>query len=69
VREKVQHVLDELFVQVLKWGGVITGEHGIGLAKKHWWPQASDEVARGLHQTLKRALDPNNILNPGKFLD
>src|SRR6266566_2215334 len=69
VREKVRGVLDELFAQVLAWGGVITGEHGIGLAKKRWWPEASGEVARGLHQTLKRALDPNNILNPGKFLD
>jgi glycolate dehydrogenase FAD-linked subunit len=69
VREKVQAALDELFAQVLAWGGVITGEHGIGLAKKRWWPEASNEVARNLHQTLKRALDPNNILNPGKFLD
>ena len=69
VREKVQAALDELFAQVLAWGGVITGEHGIGLAKKRWWPEASNEVARALHQTLKRALDPNNILNPGKFLD
>jgi glycolate dehydrogenase FAD-linked subunit len=69
VREKVQAALDELFAQVLEWGGVITGEHGIGLAKKRWWPDASGEVARGLHGTLKRALDPNNILNPGKFLD
>ena len=69
VREKVRGVLDELFAQVLAWGGVITGEHGIGLAKKRWWPEASSEVARGLHQTLKRTLDPNNILNPGKFLD
>src|SRR5437660_8976207 len=69
VREKVRGALDELFAQVLKWGGVITGEHGIGLAKKHWWPEASSAVARGLHQTLKHALDPNNILNPGKFLD
>jgi len=69
VREKVQAALDELFAQVLEWGGVITGEHGIGLAKKRWWPDASSEVARDLHRTLKRALDPNNILNPGKFLD
>ena len=69
VREKVRGALDELFAQVLAWGGVITGEHGIGLAKKRWWPEASSEVARGLHQTLKLALDPNNILNPGKFLD
>jgi glycolate oxidase len=69
VREKVQAALDELFAQVLEWGGVITGEHGIGLAKKRWWPDASGDVARDLHRTLKRALDPNNILNPGKFLD
>src|SRR5438874_12424709 len=69
VREKMRGALDELFAQVLGWGGVITGEHGIGLAKKHWWPEASSAVARGLHQTLKHALDPNNILNPGTFLD
>ena len=69
VREKVQAALDELFAHVLEWGGVITGEHGIGLAKKRWWPEASGAVARDLHRTLKRALDPNNILNPGKFLD
>ena len=69
VREKVQAALDELFAQVLAWGGVITGEHGIGLAKKRWWPEANSDVARDLHRTLKHALDPNNILNPGKFLD
>jgi glycolate oxidase len=69
VREKVNRALDELFAQVLGWGGVITGEHGIGLAKKRWWPQATSEVARELHQKLKKVLDPNGILNPGKFLD
>ncbi len=69
VREKVEHALDELFAQVLTWGGVITGEHGIGLAKKRWWPEATGDVARELHQRLKQALDPNGILNPGKFVD
>src|SRR5216684_2218962 len=69
VREKVERALDELFAQVLAWGGVITGEHGIGLAKKRWWPEATGEVSRELHHALKRTLDPNNILNPGKFLD
>jgi FAD/FMN-containing dehydrogenase len=69
VRDKVQEILDQLFRQVLAWGGVITGEHGVGLAKKRWWPEASGEVASRLHQALKHALDPNNILNPGKFLD
>jgi len=69
VREKVDRALDELFAQVLAWGGVITGEHGIGLAKKRWWPEATSDVVRGVHQKLKHALDPHGILNPGKFVD
>jgi len=69
IRERVDEALDELFAQVLAWGGVITGEHGIGLAKKRWWPEATSDIARQLHQQLKDILDPNGILNPGKFLD
>jgi glycolate oxidase len=68
VQQKVEQALDELFERVLTWGGVITGEHGIGLAKKRWWPEATSEVSRKLHTALKRALDPDGILNPGKFL-
>jgi glycolate oxidase len=62
VREKAERALDELFAQVLAFGGVITGEHGIGLAKKRWWPQATSDVSRALHHAIKDALDP------GKFL-
>ena len=69
VREKVEGVLDELFDQVLAWGGVITGEHGIGLAKKRWWPAATSVPVREIHRNLKKILDPNGILNPGKFVD
>jgi len=69
VREKVERALDELVEQVLAWGGVITGEHGIGLAKKRWWPNATSEVARDLHRGLKALLDPDGILNPGKFVE
>jgi glycolate oxidase len=69
VREKVERTLDELFAQILAWGGAITGEHGIGLAKKRWWPEATSDTTRAVHRTLKQALDPNDILNPGKFLD
>jgi glycolate oxidase len=60
--------LDELFHQVIKWDGVITGEHGIGLAKKPWWPLAASEELRQLHSRIKIALDPAGILNPGKFV-
>jgi glycolate oxidase len=69
VREKVERALDDLFAQVLAWGGVITGEHGIGLAKKRWWPEATSQPVRDLHRKLKEALDPNGILNPGKFIE
>jgi glycolate oxidase len=68
VREKVDQALDELFTQVLAWGGVITGEHGVGLAKKRWWPQATTHTARHVHASIKSALDPHGILNPGKFV-
>ncbi|MBI5385692.1 MAG: FAD-binding protein [Verrucomicrobia bacterium] len=67
-RERSEAALDALFGQVLAWGGVITGEHGIGLAKKRWWPTAASVEARELHRRVKRALDPRGILNPGKFV-
>jgi len=60
--------LDDLFAQVVAWGGSITGEHGIGLAKKPWWPLAASPAVRQLHRTVKAALDPRGILNPGKFV-
>ncbi len=64
----IETFLNLLFTQVLDWGGSITGEHGIGLAKLPWWKQATTPAVRNLHTQLKRALDPNNILNPGKFV-
>ena len=60
--------LDELFRQVLAWKGAISGEHGIGLAKRPWWPLAVSKEVRRLHHAVKDALDPRGILNPGKFL-
>ncbi len=68
VRARVGAALDELFAQTLAWGGAITGEHGVGLAKRRWWPQALTPAAHALHRRLKDALDPAGILNPGKFL-
>ncbi|MEI6278579.1 MAG: FAD-linked oxidase C-terminal domain-containing protein [Verrucomicrobiae bacterium] len=69
VKKKSRAVLDELFSRVLAWNGSITGEHGIGLAKKPWWNQAVPPSTRALHKTLKSALDPTGILNPGKFVE
>jgi len=61
-------VVDELFRQVVAWHGVITGEHGIGLAKKPWWPLAASPALRSLHRQIKKSLDPKRVLNPGKFV-
>jgi glycolate oxidase subunit GlcD len=67
-KARSEAALDALFRQVLSWGGSITGEHGIGLAKKTWWPLAANADVRGLHRRVKKALDPRGILNPGKFV-
>ena len=69
VREKADAALAVLFTWVLENGGVITGEHGVGLAKKPWIKDALGEVAFAAHHTVKNAFDPKGILNPGKFLD
>ena len=69
VRDAAHAVLNRLFAWVLAHGGAITGEHGVGLAKKPWIGDALGEASLDLHRALKRALDPHHILNPGKFLD
>ncbi len=69
IREKAENALDQLFAWILDHGGAITGEHGIGLAKKPWIRQALGDVSFAVHKTLKEALDPQGLLNPGKFLD
>jgi glycolate oxidase subunit GlcD len=67
-RERSEAALDELFGQVIAWQGSITGEHGVGIAKKRWWPQAIPAPVREMHRRIKQALDPQGILNPGKFV-
>ncbi len=68
VSARVRRVLNELFEQVLAWGGSITGEHGIGLAKLPWWRKAMAAESRALHRLIKDAVDPQHLLNPGKFV-
>jgi glycolate oxidase len=69
VRRRADDALDILFTWVLQNGGAITGEHGVGLAKKPWIRQALGDVALQTQRAIKRAMDPRNILNPGKWLD
>ncbi|MEK0445717.1 MAG: hypothetical protein RLZZ399_1038, partial [Verrucomicrobiota bacterium] len=68
VHARVEQALDELFRQVLAWDGAITGEHGIGIAKQRWWPEAVSETSMAVHEALKAALDPKGLLNPDKFV-
>lgn len=68
IRERAEEALDELFHQIIAWNGAITGEHGVGIAKKRWWRHAVSDAAHEAHLKVKAALDPRGILNPGKFL-
>ncbi|MCL4416139.1 MAG: FAD-binding protein [Actinobacteria bacterium] len=66
----VEKVIEEIFIETVKLDGTLSGEHGIGLTKARFLKlEISDEVYR-LMKKIKQALDPNNILNPGKlFMD
>jgi glycolate oxidase len=57
----------ELFTEVIKLGGTISGEHGIGLVQKPFMDIAFPEVTLNLMREIKRVFDPKNILNPGKI--
>ena len=59
---------DDILSVALRHGGTITGEHGVGLLKRHALAEELDEPARDLHPRIKEAFDPRGILNPGKSL-
>ena len=60
--------LNEVFSIVLKLGGTLSGEHGIGIAKRDYVSKEIDPTTLALMQKIKQQFDPNNILNPGKSL-
>lgn len=62
-------VLRELFKLVKSLGGTISGEHGIGLIQKTYMDIVFEESQIRLMREIKKAFDPNNILNPGKVFD
>ena len=67
--EEMNSILRELFVLVKKLGGTISGEHGVGLIQKGYLDVVFDPVHFRLMKEIKRAFDPNNILNAGKIFD
>jgi glycolate oxidase len=65
--ERAQKTMDKIVDTALAFGGVLSGEHGIGLEKQRFFNKAMDPVALELMKMIKKQLDPNNILNPGKI--
>ena len=66
---KLNAVFDELYAKAATLGGKVSGEHGIGYAKKSYLSNASSAAEKRLMAGIKVAFDPQNILNPGKLIN
>lgn len=64
---KIPEGIGEIFKLTVSLGGTLSGEHGIGIAKKPYMPVAVSEKNIELMRGIKKVFDPNNILNPGKI--
>jgi D-lactate dehydrogenase (quinone) len=64
--EGAKHCLDSMFTMVLKLGGTLSGEHGVGIAKRDFIDREIDAPVLALMRDIKRQFDPAGILNPGK---
>jgi glycolate oxidase len=65
--EKVESMVREIFSAALSVGGTLSGEHGVGVLKRPYFEQALGPVSVEVQRRIKQALDPLNILNPGKM--
>jgi glycolate oxidase len=65
---RVEAASEEIFREAVALGGTLSGEHGIGVAKKPYLPLSMSPVDMTVTKALKQAFDPNGILNPGKFV-
>lgn len=66
---RVEEAFKEIFQEAIRLGGTITGEHGVGVAKKSFLPKFAGDAQMRVMRELRRALDANNILNPGKIFE
>ncbi len=66
---RVEEAFKEIFDEAIRLGGTITGEHGVGVAKKSFLPKFAGDAQMRVMRELRRALDPAGILNPGKMFD
>lgn len=67
-RKAAQAAFSDILRSALDLGGTVTGEHGVGSLKKPFLARELGPVAARVHRTVKRALDPQEILNPGKAI-
>ncbi len=58
---------DDLYTKVLEWGGTVSGEHGIGIAKRDYLARQVGPGGVAVMKRIKHAFDPDGILNPGKI--
>ncbi len=63
---RVEQAFEDIFAKAIELGGTITGEHGVGVMKAPYleWKLGKEGIAA--MKAIKQALDPNNIMNPGK---
>ena len=66
---RIEEAFKEIFDEAIRLGGTITGEHGVGLAKKSFLPKFLGDAQMRVHRELRKVLDPNGVLNPGKMFD
>ena len=66
---RVEEAFKEIFDEAIRLGGTITGEHGVGVAKKSFLPKFAGNAQMRVMRELRRALDPSGILNPGKMFE
>ncbi|OQB00069.1 MAG: putative FAD-linked oxidoreductase [Spirochaetes bacterium ADurb.Bin218] len=66
--ERVHKAVDEIFESALKFHGTLSGEHGIGIAKMKYLKDEIGESGIKLMQSIKQAIDPENLFNPGKLV-
>ncbi len=67
--ERVEAAIEEIFDRALALGGTLSGEHGTGIAKSRFLAKETSQATIAYSKRVKSALDPNNILNPGKVFD
>lgn len=67
--DKISYIFDEMYKKAKEVGGLVSGEHGIGYAKKKYMKDVLGENQVRLMKGIKEVFDPNYILNPGKVID